>query len=309
MAALTLADAKKYIPDNITRGVVDDIYNLNPIFSLFPFIGYEGQGLIVNRETSRADADFYSVNATITNRDPSTVTQVPFTSTKIIGDVDLDKMITAQSASMGIDQAAIEISSKAKEIGRLFQNGMINGTGTLPQMNSFVSQIDSTQSIGTSSQALSFTLLDSLLALVKSKDGMVDFILMAQRTFNSYKVLLRALGGSTADWVVNLPDGRTTIGYEGIPIFVSPFQVITETAAAAAQTGGNLTSVWAGCFDDGSQKIGISGIHPISVPAGISVEVPGTMETKDSITYRIKQYANLAVFNRRGLARLTSINN
>ena len=125
----------------------------------------------------------------------------------------------------------------------------------------------------------------------------------------AYKVLLRALGGTAADWVVTLPDGRTTIGYEGIPIFKNDFMPVTETANGAALTGGALTSVWAGCFDDGSRKIGVSGIYPEGVPAGVQVEYIGGQENKDSKIWRVKQYANFASFNRRGLARLTSINN
>ncbi len=53
----------------------------------------------------------------------------------------------------------------------------------------------------------------------------------------------------------------------------------------------------------------MAGIHPIAVPAGVVVEPIGAMETKDTSIWRVKQYANFASFNRRGLARLTSINN
>jgi hypothetical protein len=45
------------------------------------------------------------------------------------------------------------------------------------------------------------------------------------------------------------------------------------------------------------------------MPAGIDVKVVGQMETKDSSLVRLVQYANFVNFNRRGLARLTSISN
>ena len=183
-------------------------------------------------------------------------------------------------------------------------------------MNSLHSLIDASQVAGSATaRALSFDLLDELLDLVKAKDGMVDWIMMPARTIRSYKALLRALGGTPADWVVNLPgtaqypEGRKVISYEGIPIFKNEFLSVAETANGAALTGGAMTSVWAGCFDDGSQKIGIAGIHPVSVPAGIMVHPVGAMEQKDVDIWRVKQYANFANFNRRGLARLTSINN
>ena len=77
----------------------------------------------------------------------------------------------------------------------------------------------------------------------------------------------------------------------------------------AALSGGALTSVWAGVFDDGSKKVGISGIYPSAMPAGISVQPIGQQEAKDTSIVRIKWYTNLASFNRRGIARLPSINN
>ena len=309
MAIMTLAEAKKYVQDELIEGVVEDIISINPIYSIFPFTGYDGHGIIANRETTLADVDMYDVNATITARNVSAVTQVPFSAVKIIGDADIDSLIQAQSKSGGVDLIAQEISSKAKSIGRRFQQGMVIDNGTAPNMNSFHTLIDATQTIGEATgQAISFEALDQLIDLVTAKDGQVDFILMAPRTFRSYKSLLRALGGTPAEWVVTLPDGRSTIGYEDIPIFKNPFIPVTETAQAAALTGGALTSVWAGCFDDGSLKTGITAIHPSGVPAGIQVEMIGKNIDKDSETFRVKQYTNIALMNRRALARLTSIN-
>jgi len=310
MATQTLAEAAKLINNEIVTGVAEDIITVNPMFSVLPFVGYEGQAVLVNRENVLGDSQVLAVDGTITAKAAATYVQTSFTATKLIGDAEMDGLVQAQSASAGVDQLAVEVRSKAKSIGRLFQTGMATGTGAAPQMNSFHSLVDAAQlttaSVG---QALSFALLDELLDLVKSKDGQVDFITMPARTMRSFKVLLRALGGTAADWVVTLPDGRTTIGYEGIPIFKNEYLPVTETANGAALTGGALTSVWAGCFDDGSKKIGIAGINPSSVPAGLMVEAIGAQEAKDSAIVRIKQYANLVNFNRKGLARLTSINN
>lgn len=310
MASQTLTEAAKLIQDDLVAGVAEDIISINPIYDLLPFMGYTGQAILVNREEALGDAGFYAVDANITSKAAATFEQVPFSATKIIGDVEIDGLVQATSASAGVDQAAVEISSKAKKIGRLFQEGMATGDGSSPNMNSLHSLCDSEQYTAASDgQALSLELLDSLLDLVKAKDGMVDWIMMAPRTMRSYKALLRALGGTPADWVVNLADGRTTIGYEGIPIFKNEYLSIQETANGAALTGGQLTSVWAGCFDDGTGKIGISGIYPEGIPAGIVVEPVGAAENKDMTIYRVKQYANFVNFNRRGLARLTSINN
>ena len=310
MASQTLAEAKKLVQDQLIMGVVQDIIDINPMYSLLPFAGYSGQAILVNRENALGDAGLYAVDATITNKAAATFTQVPFTSTKLIGDVELDGLVQAQSVGGGVDQLAVEISSKAKAVGRLFQQGIATGTGTSPQMNSLHSLVDSGQfTTASAGQALSFALLDELLDLVLSKNGDVDWLMMPARTIRSYKILLRALGGTSATEVLSLPDGRQVIGYEGIPIFKNSFLSVVETANGAALAGGALASVWAGNFDDGSEKIGVAGIHPIAVPAGIQIEMIGKQEARDNDIVRVKQYANFCNFNRKGLARLPSINN
>ena len=310
MASQTLVEAKKFINDDIVAGVVQDIIDINPMYAVLPFTSYMGQAILTNRELALGDAGFYAVDATITNKAASTYTQVPFSAVKIIGDVEMDNLVQATSSSAGVDQLAIEISSKAKQVGRLFQTGMATGDGVAPNMNSLHSLVDSGQFTGASAgQALSFALLDELLDLVKAKDGQVDWIMMPARTMRSYRVLLRALGGVAMNEVVTLDDGRTVLGYEGIPIFRNDFLSVTETANGASLTTGTLTSVWAGCVDDGSQKIGISGIYPESVPAGVNIEFIGQLEAKDSSLVRVKQYTNFVNFNRKGIARLPSINN
>ena len=312
MATQTLAMAKLLINNEIVRGVAEDFISVNPIYDILPFTGYDGQGLIVNRELTLGPTEISAVGATITGtaKAASTFTQKVFKATKLIGDAEMDGLVQAQSQSAGVDQTAVEISLKAKSLGRLFQTGIATGTGTAPQMNSLHSLCDATQfTTASTTQVLSFELLDELLDLVLAKDGEVDWIMMPARTIRSYKVLLRALGGTPADWVVELPGGRKVISYESVPIFRNDYLSIAETANGAALTTGALTSVYAGCFDDGSNKIGIAGVHPSSVPAGIMVEPVGAQESKDVTIWRVKQYANFALFNRKGLARLTSISN
>ena len=310
MATQTLAEAKKLINNQIIQGVAEDIISINPLFDILPFTGYTGQGMVVNRENALGDAGMYAVGATITNKAAATFINVTFTATKLIGDSELDGLVVAQSASAGVDQTAIEISSKAKTIGRLFQTGMATGDATGANMNSLHTLCDSSQfTTASAGQAISFALLDELMDLVKAKDGQVDWFQMPARTIRSIKVLLRNLGGATINEVVTLPGGRAVLGYEGVPIFKNEYLSVLETANGAALSGGALTSVWAGCFDDGSEKVGVAGIHPEGVPVGIVVEPIGAQEAVDSKIWRVKQYANFANFNRRGLARLPSINN
>ena len=126
-----------------------------------------------------------------------------------------------------------------------------------------------------------------------------------------FKVLYRALGGAEPDKVIiNMPDGteRTVLAYEGIPFFRNDWLSIVETANGAALSGGALTSIFGGCWDDGSRKVGCGAIYPAAVEAGIQVKSIGTSESKDEEMWRIKAYWEFVNFNRRGLARLPSLN-
>ena len=89
-------------------------------------------------------------------------------------------------------------------------------------------------------------------------------------------------------------------------MFKNNYLAVDEDKGTAT---GVCTSLYAGCWDDGSRKVGVAGIHPSSVPAGIQVSMVGEAETKDMEIIRLKQYANFAVYNRRGLARLSGILN
>lgn len=316
MASQTLVQAKLFINNEIVRGVAETLIDINPMYAVLPFDGYEGQAVLVNREVTLGDSQTLAVDTTITAKAAATNTQSSFSATRLIGDVELDELVALQSVGAGVDQMAIEIASKAKSISRLFQTGMATGTGTSPAMNSLhylLATYGSTQYTtatgGTTSQALSFALMDELMDLVLAKDGTVDWLMCPARTMRSYKVLLRALGGTAMDEVITLPDGRVTIGYEGVPLFKNTFLSVTETADGAALTGGAMTSMYAGCWDDGSRRIGVAAIHPIAAPAGITVKAVGPMESKDSSLFRVVQYANLLTYNIKGLARLTSLSN
>ena len=100
MASQTLVQAKKFINDDIVSGIVQDIIDINPIYASIPFTGYMGQVILTNRELALGDAGFYAVDATITNKAASTYTQVPFSAVKVIGDAEIDNLVTATSSSV-----------------------------------------------------------------------------------------------------------------------------------------------------------------------------------------------------------------
>lgn len=312
MTTQTLAEAQKLINNEIVAGVVEDVITTNPMWQVMPWNSYSGQAILVNRENALGDAQHLAVGGTITAKAAATFTQASHTAVTTIGDAELNGLVKVQSSSAGVDQLAIEISSKAKSVGRLLQTGIASGTGSSPQLNSLHTLVDASQyTTASAGQALSFELLDELLDLVKAKDGQVDYIMLPSRTLRAYRTLVRALGGVNETMAFAMGDGRVrnVDMYNNIPMFQNDYLSVVETANGAALTGGALTSVYAGCWDDGSNKIGASMIHPEGAPVGFDVTMVGEAETKDEEIVRVKSYSNFVIFNRRGAARLTSINN
>mgnify|MGYP003631252990 FL=1 len=311
MATQTLAEAKLFINNEIVTGIVEDIITTNPIFNVMPFTGYSGQAILVNREDTLGNAQNLAIGGEITAKGASASIQTPYTAITIIGDAEMNGLVQAQSVSAGVDQMMAEVASKAKSVGRLIQSGMASGTGTAPQMHSYNTLCDASQYTAASAgQALSFELLDELLDLVKAKDGEVDYLLCNGVQLRKYRTLVRALGGVNETMAFDMGNGRSRNidVYNGIPIFQNDYIGSTETANGGALTTGALTSMYAGCFDDGSMKIGQSFIYPDGTPVGISVDQVGLAEVRDETITRVKSYSNFVNFNRRGLARLTSLN-
>lgn len=311
MATMTLVEFKKRTRDELVQGVVEDIYTTNPIWAYIPWEGFAGSGISVNRETTLGDSQFLAIGGTITAKAASAVTQVLFEPTTCIGDAEINKLQIAMSGSDMNDVVAMEISSKAKSVGRALQNGIATGDGSSPNMNSLHSMVDSSQyttSNGVGGAALTFNMLDELIDLVKSKDGIVEWIMCNGREIRKIRALYRALGGVP---MIEVQMGNKTIQileFNGIPIFQNDWLSVTETDDGAALTGGTQSSVYAGVWDDGTRKVGCAMIYPEATVAGIQVEPVGAMEAKDEDIYRVKAYTNFAIFNRRGVARLTGIN-
>ena len=66
--------------------------------------------------------------------------------------------------------------------------------------------------------------------------------------------------------------------------------------------------MFAGTFDDGSRKHGISGVTAEQA-SGLQVEYVGVHQTKDEKIYRVKWYVSMALFNLNGLAMAPGITN
>lgn len=306
MASVTLSESAKLAQDELVAGVIENIITVNPFFDVLPFDGIDGNALAYNRENVLGDVQVLGVGGTITAKAAATFTQVTSTLTTIIGDAEVNGLIQATRSGDGNDQAAVQIASKAKSVGRKYQDMLINGTGASNEFSGMLNLVDASQkaATGTNGGALSFAFLDELLDLVTDKDGEVDYFMMHGRTLRSYMALLRSLGGASINEVVQLPSGREVPGYRGVPMFRNDWVPINQTKGS----GSAQTTIFAGTLDDGSRMHGIAGLTAEQA-AGIQVVPVGESETKDESITRIKWYSGLALFSLKGLAAADGITN
>lgn len=305
MASVTLTESAKLANDELVAGVIANVVTVNQMYELLPFDGIDGNSLAYNRENALGDVQVATVGDTITAKAAATFTKVNSNLTTILGDAEVNGLIQA-TRSQTTDQEATQIASKAKSAGRQYQTMLATGDGTSNTFAGLPALVDSGRKVATGNNggALSFAFLDELLDLVVDKDGNVDYITMHSRTIRSYKALVRALGGVSADDVYEMPSGTRVIAYSGVPIFRNDYLAVNQTKGA----GSNQTTIFAGTFDDGSRSHGIAGLTAAN-NAGIVIEDVGIHQSKDEHITRVKWYCGLALFSLNGLSAADGITN
>lgn len=307
MASVTLAEAAKLSTDLVVQGVIENVITVNPIYQVMPFDQIEGNALKYNRENALGDVEFIAVGDSITAKAAATFTQASAGLTVLVGDAEVDHFIQTTRSNLN-DQKAIQVASKAKSIGRKYQDTMINGdvSGVPDSFDGLIQLLAGAQTMtpSTDGDDLALTHLDELIDKVIAKDGQVDFFMMPARTIRSYLVLLRALGGASINEVVTLPNGQTQMAYRGVPLFRNDWIPVNQTQGATT----TCTTIFAGCFDDGSRKVGITGLTTVQ-NSGIFVTEVGESETKNETITRVRFYCGLANFNDYALAARPGIKN
>jgi hypothetical protein len=312
MPSVTLAESAKLSQDMLLQGVIENVITTNQFFEVIPFMEIEGNALAYNRENALGDSQALAVGSTITAKAAATFTQVTSSLTTLIGDAEVNGLIQAARSNKN-DQKAVQVASKSKSVGRLFQDKFINGTATAPDFPGLLALVAAGQTITadaagdgsgstTNGGLLTLNLLDILLDQVKDKDGQVDFIMLHSRELRKYYSILRSLGGASIGDVVTLPSGTKVPAYRGTPIFRNDWLPINQTKGSK----NNCSTIFAGTFDDGSGTHGISGIT-VRGAAGLRVEEVGVAEAKDETITRVKWYTGLANFSQLGLAALNGV--
>ncbi|RKH93625.1 major capsid protein [Corallococcus sp. AB038B] len=305
MPSVILSEAAKLSNNDLVAGIVENIVTVDRFFGVLPFEPVEGPAAVYNRENVLGDVQMLGVGSSITAKAATTFTQVTSPLKRIVGDAEVDNFIEATHSDT-TDQLAVQVAGKAKAVGRKYSNLLINGTGANDEFVGLLGLASSGQTLtaGANGGALSFEMLDELLDAVKAKDGKVDFLMMHGRTIRSLKSLLRGQGGAGIVETLKLPSGEEVLEYEGVPVFRNDWMPTNQTQGSSTTS----TSIVAGCLDDGSQRVGIAGLHAKKA-MGIQVKNIGESETKDESITRVKFYCGLAVYSDLALAVAKGVTN
>lgn len=305
---LLKAEADKLSNNQLVQGIVEQIIERDDLFAVLPFVGVSGKAYVYNREkadnltTGSGMPAFADPNDTVVEG-AAKFDEVTTRLRILIGDVDVDKFIQ-ETESDQQSQKAIQIAAKAKSLGRLYKNALINGNATTNSKEfdglAALSAGDSAQviSAGTNGAALTLSMLDQLLDTVPNG---ADAIVMRSGTLRAFRSLLRAAGGTTAADYQLAAFGRPMLTHNGVPILVNDFISATETAGTATAT----TSIYAVRLNEYDGLHGLYGGRD----AGVRVEEIGTVQNKDATRTRLKWYAGLALKSTKSLARLQGITN
>lgn len=315
MASVTLAESAKLSQNELLAGIIEDVITVNQMFDILPFDGVVGNAVSYNRENALGGGGVVAVGGTITgDQNPitgetaaakaaATFTNIASGLTTILGDAEVNGLIQTTRSETN-DQTAVQIGSKAKTCGRIFQWMLVNGTAGSTQFDGMINMLAAGQTIdaATDGSVLTLDTLDELMDLVTAKDGVTDYFCMNARERRAYRVLLRGLGGASVTEMFELPSGDKVISYSGVPILRNDYIPITQTQGASSVA----STVFAGCFDDGSQKQGLAGLTAEKA-MGIHVKDVGEKEGADEHIWRVIWYCGLALYSEKALAGATGI--
>lgn len=314
--ALLKVEAEKLSNNELVRGVVEEIIEKDPMFSLLPFARVNGKAYVYNREDVGASNNitqgsgmptFLAVNDTIVEG------AVPFKSITsmlriLAGDVQIDKFLQEVDGDTN-DQMGVQIAAKAKAVARLYHTALVNGDASanagvaFDGLKSLSTNADSnasqTISAGANGGALTFSQLDNLLDLVPNG---ADALVMRRGTLRAFRAALRLQGGSTGSEVIMNDFGQPMIAHNGVPIIINDFLPGNETKGTSV---GVTASVYAVRLNE------VDGLHGLygGANAGLRVEAVGTHQTKDADIVRLKWYAGLVLKSSKSLARLEGCTN
>jgi hypothetical protein len=137
---ISLADAATLSNNLLVEGIIADIISVDEWFRYLPFVVFEGLAYTFTREASLAAADFASPGTSLNQtkyQAGASFSSVNVNLAAIIADIIIDGQIEDQFSESN-DQLQVQISSKAKQIARIYMNAIVNAvrlSGPLTQSN------------------------------------------------------------------------------------------------------------------------------------------------------------------------------
>ena len=292
---LLKAEAEKLSNNQLVAGVITEIIDRDDLFAILPFTRVNGKAYVYNRENTLATAEWLDPNEEV-KESASTFTEVTTNLRILAGDVDVDKFLMATMGDTN-SQLAIQLSAKAKALGREFRKVLATGdhSQNSKQFDGVAKLVATTQKIDAKKKPLTFAMLDELLDMVPLG---ADCIMMRSGTYRAYLQLLRATSGTNAPLVMMENFGRPMLTHNGVPIIVNDFIAKTDNS-------GDVCEIYAMRLNETDGLHGLFG----GSNAGIVVENLGTVQNKDAVRTRMKWYCGLALKSTKSLAALTNIPN
>ncbi|MEO9497589.1 MAG: major capsid protein [Vibrio splendidus] len=322
--------------DMFVRGVIHEIIDHEALFAVLPFTRVDGKAYVYNRESKLAGGNFVQTGAAI-KESSSLSKQVTTTLTILIGDVDVDKFVD-ETMSDSNDQKAIQISMKAKGIGRRFKETLVNGQigartdpngdavsagesalefqGLRKLFQTGITDADFSEHFKEQvilaepgKEITAANIADSAIApqamnlalldeLLDAVDNGADVIMMRRDALRDYKAILRTFGGNTAE-MNSIPGFAKPIPFhDGVPIIINDFIPILSGAGDE-----KYSDIYAIRLNEADGLHGLFG----GPTAGFRVEDIGTVQDKDATRTRIKWYCGLALKSTRSIAVLRGV--
>lgn len=304
-------EADKLSNNQLVAGVIEEIIERDDLFAVLPFVRVNSKAYVYNREDTGPQNNITAGDGRPTFLDPNdTIVEgaVPFkevvTKLRIIaGDVDVDKFLQ-ETESDTTDQVGVQIAKKAKALGRVYHDSLVNGDNAknAKQFDGItkISGEAAAQTLvaGANGAALTLSALDQLLDQVPNG---ADVLVMRKGTVRAFRTLMRAAGGTTPAELMLENFGRPMLTHNGVPILVNDFLPGNEKTGTNEAT----CSVYALRLNEAD---GLHGLYGGS-NAGIRLESVGTVQNKDADRIRLKWYAGLALKSTQSMARLAGIQN
>lgn len=307
---LLKAEADKLSNNQMVAGVVEEIIERDDLFAVLPFVRVNSKAYVYHRESEVAENNITTGAGLPTFLDPNDAVvegAIPFvevtTRLRILaGDVDVDNFLQETESDVN-DQTSLQIAGKAKALGRLYHDALVNGDSGVnaKSFDGLKKTVTAGQTIaaGTNGAALTLSMLDQLVDQVPLG---ADCIMMRRGTLRAFRGLMRAASGTSAAEYMMPAFGRPMLTHNGLPIIINDFLPSNEVKGTS---GAVCTSIYAMRLNEAD---GVHGLYGGDA-AGIRFEDVGTVQNKDAKRLRLKWYAGLAVKSTKSLARLEGITN